>query len=1106
MFLGSLGNVFHRKKREMEYKEQLIRKTGVRVAEDVDMAEQWKGMFYVTNGLTAFLGSYGMVECFLGSLSIEHNSLLIGVVLLLLSLYVGAIYYKHKNLGYLLFIMVYLRTILYYRQMANSGFATVLNQLQVILSYQVGLPASSRYVESVSDTRQAVSICAIYIGALIVVLLNIAIMEYMNVGDILFVTFPLAQLGMLFGMQPPALSFVLMLLSWIFVGIMKVNFHYRQKKKKQSNFGYKRRSHMHYLRYRTDGKAETQQLLHMGGFTLLVILLISLLVPDAAIKSVGALNSWREEAIEEARNIVQNGFESYFGRQGAGGVNGGKLGQVGTVRFDNQTDLIVRMAPYKTDRMYFKAYTGTVYTGRSFDEVSNEDWGEWRESSFSTNAEVINNASYDILRNRAKRWEKEDKGPALSPYYQGAVEIRNVGANKAYVYRPYYAYLENDSSVQVGKRYLFVQDDVVNSNGAEELGKMQFVDYQLSPSEIDEVLEEQRKKPARAVFTWTGYGATVAGRGESDLPAMSQNRQNMLWLANIDGTDAKRIVYLEEKVKKAGKNGIYYLPGTLRYLLQDSSAYVPEAELGAHTNLEVALVLEQLGEKLTGIKKEELEKGIRHWDEVIGEANDRYENRGVYVLESTSKQGQNSYVLDRDNDVLWMEAESVINTNFDTAGSVLDKQINGLHYYYNAYGEKDEQHIGPEDATGSVYFEPDYVVAYDSQAVIGGDHMLYDGRGFINASGTINKELDALGLENGNREELKDSITDYFYRGYVAEHNLSVPEETKEALEQFCKEHGIHPEDKDVVEKVIDALEEQCSYVLNPGVTPADRDFVTYFLKDQQKGFCVHFASTATMLFRYLGIPARYCEGYVADYVDMFSGTIVTGQKSSSWIDHTQKGMGETAVLDVEITDAGAHAWTEIYLDDYGWVPVDATPASGIENDFGSFLDEFNNDEEDTEQNAGFLQNVGMRMLSAVVSLRTAFVLFVLFPLGYLSYHLVKGMLIRRNRYKDWHGTDPSANVMHLYRQVTELMGAVGCRLEEGMSYDAYAKVLQQADYLSEEEREAFVNHIRQAAFARSVPGEMADELLERLQSMRVQVYNRQKWGRRLILRYIKNL
>ena len=779
----------------MEYKEQLIRKTGVRVAEDVDMAEQWKGMFYVTNGLTAFLGAYGMVECFLGSLSIEHNSLLIGVVLLLLSLYVGAIYYKHKNLGYLLFIMVYLRTILYYRQMANSGFATVLNQLQVILSYQVGLPASSRYVESVSDTRQAVSICAIYIGALIVVLLNIAIMEYMNVGDILFVTFPLAQLGMLFGMQPPALSFVLMLLSWIFVGMMKVNFHYRQKKKKQGNFGYKykRKSHMHYLRYRTDGKAETQQLLHMGGFTLLVILLISLLVPDAAIKSVGAFNNWREEAIEEARNIVQNGFESYFGRQGAGGVNGGKLGQVGTVRFDNQTDLIVRMAPYKTDRMYFKAYTGTVYTGRSFDEISNEDWGAWRENALSTNAEVINNASYNILRKRARQWEEEDTEPALSPYYQGAVEIRNVGANRAYVYRPYYAYLENDSSVQVGKKYLFVQDDVVNSNGTEELGKMQFVDYQLSPSGIDEVLEEQRKKPARAIFTLQPYsvagemfsentssGITYADISEEEKDSfsyreytMSQNRQNMLWLANIDGTDAKRIVYLEEKVKKAGKNGIYYLPGTLRYLLQDSSDCVPEAELGAHTNLEVALVLEQLGEKLTGIKNEELAKGIRHWDEVIEEARDRFEGKESHLFGSTSQQGQNSYVLDRDNDVLWIEAESAINrngieaeydifTNNDQAEFMVGRQISGLFYYYTLYEEKDEKHTGPEDATGGVYFEPDYVLEHDYYTIID-DTMLYDGRGLINASGTIGKELAAMGLEDGSREKLKEAFRIFYH-------------------------------------------------------------------------------------------------------------------------------------------------------------------------------------------------------------------------------------------------------------------------------------------------------------------------------------------------------
>ena len=51
------------------------------------------------------------------------------------------------------------------------------------------------------------------------------------------------------------------------------------------------------------------------------------------------------------------------------------------------------------------------------------------------------------------------------------------------------------------------------------------------------------------------------------------------------------------------------------------------------------------------------------------------------------------------------------------------------------------------------------------------------------------------------------------------------------------------------------------------------------------------------MMFRYCGIPARYVEGYLV------------------------QGQGV-----VDVTAADAHAWTEIYKDGVGWIPVDVTP------------------------------------------------------------------------------------------------------------------------------------------------------------------------------------
>ncbi len=76
----------------------------------------------------------------------------------------------------------------------------------------------------------------------------------------------------------------------------------------------------------------------------------------------------------------------------------------------------------------------------------------------------------------------------------------------------------------------------------------------------------------------------------------------------------------------------------------------------------------------------------------------------------------------------------------------------------------------------------------------------------------------------------------------------------------------------------------------------------------QHKGFCVHFATAGTLLFRMYGIPARYVSGYA-----------VAPQKLSS---------GPNGSYSCEIMDSQAHAWTEIYVGKGGWIPVEMTPAA----------------------------------------------------------------------------------------------------------------------------------------------------------------------------------
>lgn len=104
-------------------------------------------------------------------------------------------------------------------------------------------------------------------------------------------------------------------------------------------------------------------------------------------------------------------------------------------------------------------------------------------------------------------------------------------------------------------------------------------------------------------------------------------------------------------------------------------------------------------------------------------------------------------------------------------------------------------------------------------------------------------------------------------------------------------------------------LQKNYPYSLDVSTPPDGVDFVSYFLLWEQKGYCTYFASAMTVLCRMHGIPARYVTGYLAK-------------------------PGEDGIA--HVTGQDAHAWTEIYLNGVGWLPIDATGMARNQDENGS--------------------------------------------------------------------------------------------------------------------------------------------------------------------------
>lgn len=152
----------------------------------------------------------------------------------------------------------------------------------------------------------------------------------------------------------------------------------------------------------------------------------------------------------------------------------------------------------------------------------------------------------------------------------------------------------------------------------------------------------------------------------------------------------------------------------------------------------------------------------------------------------------------------------------------------------------------------------------------------------------------------------EEFIDDYISQ--IEKEYRSYPSDTFERLEKLCRETPLSTIDE-ITTYILVTLQNRASYSTTPGTTPFNRDVIDYFLFDSGKGYCVHFASAATLMFRMYGVPARYVSGFVIDPSDVHEVT----DDSVTYYTGT-------------ITDYSAHAWTEIFLKDYGWVPVEVTP------------------------------------------------------------------------------------------------------------------------------------------------------------------------------------
>lgn len=372
------------------------------------------------------------------------------------------------------------------------------------------------------------------------------------------------------------------------------------------------------------------------------------------------------------------------------------------------------------------------------------------------------------------------------------------------------------------------------------------------------------------------------------------------------------------------------------------------------------------------------------------------------------------------------------------------------------------------------------------------------------------------------------------YRDFVYEEYTKLPERSLQTVKETYGAPAFQAQSLAekllIIRQDLSALE----YTLSPGKTPYGKDFVEYFLYENQKGYCTYFASAAGVMLRAAGVPTRYVEGFTVKPEDFSDANLAPQEK---WLD-------DFPTYDIELQDNRAHAWIEIYIDGMGWQPFDVTP--GGNGSQGMVLPESSMTSDTNSQPVTTSPAMPETSTAAVPSETTTtaaettppvttepdnpeeliqkqggktsvlirILLTVLVAVAVLA--LAAYWLIQRrkkaalNRIQEFHQEDYRAAILAIYRYFEKLALWLQVTRPEIPQYEEYVEQVAQRCSGFEFDRNTalkLLNLAEKADFSpHAVQKDEAEAAEKFVQNFASQLYQNNSWPRRILMAYIKRL
>ncbi|MDY4079141.1 MAG: transglutaminase domain-containing protein [Clostridium sp.] len=455
--------------------------------------------------IMCFFGVFGATFSFITSFDLEIHRLMIITFMILFITIFSAIFFKRKYTNALIIgiNIVYILIYFLFKNIVIYGVINICNEVNnklISITGGILLDISSLVSEEININLEAsIGIALIFIMFIITEAVCYSIIYKNNFILLLIVTLPCIEIGVFFAIMPDILPFLMLIICWIVASsfsIFKVSLNNKEEFKYN-----KRKKKYYYANGRVKRNIKIKSGMILAIISLLLFFIVFLVYPKEKYLGNKELMNTKREMAQYINDAEFKKIFSLFSGSATGGINGGKLGSVESVEYDNKTDLIVKVDQFNDD-IYLKGYVGEVYTGRSWNNISSSTYRKYKKLlgdictqnlNYEAVEQYISSNSYKSYKNLLKDIYNEDLNEE-----EKIIQIENVGANDKYIYAPYNANYEFNKDI-----FNFHNDSFVSPKVNKKSYSFYYYPYEFDNdlyTEFDEEYLEKENKYREYVY------------------------------------------------------------------------------------------------------------------------------------------------------------------------------------------------------------------------------------------------------------------------------------------------------------------------------------------------------------------------------------------------------------------------------------------------------------------------------------------------------------------------------------------------------------------------------------------------------------------------------